>query len=106
MHARTPARTLSNGTFLNGEKIGKSKTARLAEGDRIALYQPQGASPLGRPILYDLAVDESNFAQVIPFSVLSFLSSMSCITIIILMFLHLSGPGIWQYARLLQSRGK
>lgn len=44
----------SNGTSVNGVKLGKRKTSPLKMGDRVALYLPQGASPLGRPILYDL----------------------------------------------------
>lgn len=54
----------SNGTFVNDSKVGKKNSLALKAEDEIALYRPQGVSPLGMPIVYKLELHEESFAQV------------------------------------------
>ena len=49
---------------MNGAKLGRRNVSTLKAGDEIALYQPQGPSPLGMPIVYRLELHEQSFPQV------------------------------------------
>lgn len=54
----------SNGTYVNKVRVPKGSTRPLAANDQVALYYPQGAAALGRPILYDVELNADAFEKV------------------------------------------
>lgn len=49
---------------MNGVRVPKGTTRPMATGSRVALYYPQGAAALGRPILYDVELNADAFEKV------------------------------------------
>ena len=49
---------------MNGTRVHKGGTKALVTGNRVALYYPQGAAALGRPILYDVELNADAFEKV------------------------------------------